>query len=315
MDGDWTGDWSDPAHWADDKGGDCIGWPCTADTTARIPQGTVALDVSVTLGWIEFGTDGTVTIEGPGTLDFPSQHYEGQWLLVPNGADVVLANGATMDLKKGSLALSATSRSQTNYAARVTVSDGAHLAMQAFVMSYGGVFVLDDATARLWGVYFGHGASATGRSGFPATGGTLRLAGEAPLLTLTENLRYYNTAGVTAGGAIEFRVPKGGFAATPLVMTGTGSGQTFCGDANVADRAAPILVRLAADSPVYSAAGTIDVELATWRVAHTDGASLVSLVAPRAAEKDPEHRRLYLAADDLSLRLVYRGGGTLVLIK
>ena len=315
VDGDWTGDWSDPAHWADDKGGDCIGWPCTADATARITRGTVALDVSVTLGWIEFGTDGTVTIEGPGTLDFPSQHYEGQWLLVPDGADVVFANGATMDLKKGSLALSATSRSQTNYAARVTVSDGAHLAMQAFVMSYGGVFVLDDATARLWGVYFGHGASATGRSGFPATGGTLRLAGEAPLLTLTENLRYYNTAGVTAGAAIEFSVPQGGFAATPIVMTGTSAGCTFCGDANVADRAVPILVRLAADSPVYHAAGTTEVELATWRVAHTDGASLVSLVAPRGAEQDPEHRRLFLAADDLSLRLVYRGGGTLVLIK
>ena len=315
VDGDWTGDWSDPAHWADDKGGDCLGWPCATNATARIARGTVSLDVSVTLGWIEFGTDDTVTIEGPGTIEFPSQHYEGQWLLVPNGADVVLANGATMDLKKGSLAISATSRSQTNYAARLTVTDGAHLALQALVMSYGGVFVLDDATARLWGVYFGHGASATGRSGFAATGGTLRLAGEAPLLTLTENLRYYNTAGVTAGGAVEFRVPQGGFAATPLVMTGTGSGQTFCGDANVADRSVPILVRVAADSPIYRSGRSVDVELATWRVAHTDGASLVSLQPVRFADKDPENRRLYLAADDLSLRLALTAtGGTLMLI-
>ena len=315
VDGDWTGNWSDPAHWADDKGGDCLGWPCTTNATARIERGTVALDVSATIGWIEFGTNGTVTIEGPGTLDFPSKNYEAQWLLVPDGADVILANGATMDLKKGSLALSATSRSQTNYAARVTVTDGAHLAMQAFVMSYGGVFVLDDATARLWGVYFGHGASATGRNGFPATGGTLRLAGEAPLLTLTENLRYYNTAGVTAGGAIEFSVPRGGFAATPLAMTGTGSGQTFCGDANVADRSVPIQVRVAADSPVYRSGRTIDVELATWRVVHTDGASLVSLQPVKFADQDPEHRRLYLAADDLSLRLLYRCGGTIILVR
>ena len=98
-------------------------------------------------------------------------------------------------------------------------------------------------------------------------------------------------------------------------MTGTNPSHTFCGDSNVSANSVAIPVRLAADSPVYHAAGTIDATLATWKVPHTDGAALVSLVAPRAAEKDPEYRHLYLAADDLSLRLVYRGGGTLLLIK
>ena len=153
------------------------------------------------------------------------------------------------------------------------------------------------------------------RRGFPATGGLLRLAGAAPLLTVAKNIRSYNTAGCTVGGAIEFSVPKGGYGTAPIAMTGTASDNAFCGDSNVSANSVAIPVRLAADSPVYHAAGTTDTELATWKVPHTDGAALVSLVAPRAADKDPEFRRLFLADDDLSLRLVYRGGGTLVLIK
>jgi hypothetical protein len=70
-----------------------------------------------------------------------------------------------------------------------------------------------------------------------------------------------------------------------------------------------------ADSPLYHAVGTTDVELATWKVPHTDGAALVSLVQPRGAEQDPERRRLFLAADDLSLRLLYRCGGTIILVR
>ena len=58
VDGDWTGDWSDPAHWADDKGGDALGYPQTADATARIDQGTVSVDGAYTIGWIRFGADG-----------------------------------------------------------------------------------------------------------------------------------------------------------------------------------------------------------------------------------------------------------------
>ena len=315
VDGDWAGDWSDPAHWADDKGGDCLGWPCTADATARIDRGTVSMDVDATVGKIEFGADGTVTIAGTNALSVVSSDYGYNWLLVPDGADVVFAGGVKANFPTASFAVSATSRSQTNYAARVAVTDGASLSAQDVVLAYGGVFEVRDATARLWGVYLNHGASATGRDAFTATGGTLRFAGTTPVLTVTRNIRCYNKAGCTVGGAVEFSVPPGGFAATPLVMTGTDGGQNLCGDANVAENAVPILVRLAADSPIYHAAGTTDAELATWRVLHTDDASLVSLVPPRNAEKDPEHRRLYLAADDLSLRLIYRGGGTIVIIK
>ena len=183
------------------------------------------------------------------------------------------------------------------------------------VLSYGGVFAVDDATAQVDGVYLNHGTSATGRNGFPATGGLLRLAGAAPVLTVVKNVRSYNTAGCTVGGAIEFSVPARGYGTAPIAMIGTNPSHTFCGDSNVSANSVAIPVRLAADSPVYHAAGTTYATLATWKVPHTDGAALVSLVQPRAAEKDPEHRRLYLADDDLSLRLVYRGGGTLVLIK
>jgi len=315
VDGDWTGDWSDPSHWADDKGGDTLGYPQTADATARINRGTVSVDGTYTIGWILFGADGTVTITGDGTLTVSSGTYQNNWLLVPNGADVVFAGGVTANFPTASFAISATSPSQTNYAARVTVARGASFRAADMVLSYGGVFAVDNATGRVDGVYLNHGTSATGRSGFPATGGLLRLAGAAPLLTVAKNVRSYNTSGCTVGGAIEFSVPARGYGTAPIAMTGTASGNTFCGDKNAAGNAVPIPVRLAADSPVYHAAGTTDATLATWRLAHTDGAALVSLVAPRAAEKDPEHRRLYLADDDLSLRLIYRGLGTLLLIK
>ena len=315
VDGDWTGDWSDPAHWADDKGGDTLGYPQTADATARIDQGTVSVDGAYTIGWVRFGADGPVTFTGDGTLTVSSGTYQNNWLLVPNGADVVFADGVTANFPTASFAISATSSSQTNYAATVTVAGGASFRAADMVLSYGGVFAVDNATGRVDGVYLNHGTSATGRNGFPATGGLLRLAGAAPLLTVAKNVRSYNTAGCTVGGAIEFSVPAGGYGTAPLAMTGTAQGNTFCGDSNVSANSVAIPVRLAADSPVYHAAGTTDATLATWRLAHTDGAALVSLVAPRAADKDPEFRRLYLADDDLSLRLVYRGGGTLVLIK
>ena len=66
---------------------------------------------------------------------------------------------------------------------------------------------------------------------------------------------------------------------------------------------------------VYHAAGTTDATLATWKVPHTDGAALVSLQPVRQADNDPEHRRLYLADDDLSLRLLYRCGGTILIVQ
>ena len=314
VNGDWTGDWSDPAHWADDKGGDTFGYPCTADATARIDQGTVSMDVSATIGWIVFGADGPVTITGNGTLTVSSATYGGNWLVVPNGADVVFAGGVTANFPTASFAISATSKTQTDYAARVTVADGASFLAQDIVLSYGGVFAVDDATARIDGVYLNHGASATGRNGFVATGGLLRLAGSAPALTVTKNIRCYNTAGCTVGGAVEFSVPKGGWASAPISMTGTNAGYTFCGDSKVSDKAVPVLVRVAADAPIYHSSGTIDTELATWRVKHTDDAALVSLVPPRGADTDAR-RLLYLAADDLSLRLQYVGGGTIVVVR
>ena len=315
VDGDWTGDWSDPAHWADDKGGDALGYPQTVDATARIDQGTVSVDGAYTIGWILFGADGPVTITGDGTLTVSSGTYQNNWLLVPNGADVVFAGGVTANFPTASFAISATSPSQTNYAARVAVARGASFRAADMVLSFGGVFEIDDATAQVDGVYLNHGTSATGRNGFPATGGLLRLAGAAPLLTVAKNVRSYNTSGCTVGGAIEFSVPAGGYGTAPIAMTGTNPSHTFCGDSNVSANSVPIPVRLAADSPVYHAAGTTDATLATWKVPHTDGAALVSLVAPRAAEKDPEHRRLFLAADDLSLRLLYRCGGTIILVR
>jgi len=316
VDGDRTGDWSDPAHWTSDHPGDCVGYPCTEDARARLTRGTVSLDGAYTIKRIGFGADGTVTIAGPGSLTVADGTYQNNWLLVPDGADVVFADGATANFPTASFAISATARSATNYAARLAVAGGASLRAVDIILSYGGVFEVDDATARVDGVYFNHGASASGRDAFPATGGLLRLAGAAPELTVTKNIRCYNTAGCTVGGAVEFSVPKGGWASAPISMTGTNAGYTFCGDSKVSDKAVPVLVRVAADSKVYGIGGRpVDIELATWRVKHTDGAALMSLIAPRGAETNPEHRRLYLAADDLSLRLVYRGGGTLVLIK
>ena len=122
-------------------------------------------------------------------------------------------------------------------------------------------------------------------------------------------------AGCTVGGAVEFSVPKGGWAAPAIAMIGTNASHTFCGDSNVSANSVPVLVRVAEDAPIYHAAGTTETELATWKVPHTDGAALVSLQPVRQADKDPEHRRLYLADDDLSLRLLYRCGGTIILVR
>ena len=98
---------------------------------------------------------------------------------------------------------------------------------------------------------------------FASRGGGIVLEGAAPLLTVRGDLRSYNKTGTGGGGYVEFRVPRAGYARTPLVMTGTGSGQTFCGDKKVATNSKPIEVRIAADSPLYGATGkavTTDAE-------------------------------------------------------
>ena len=105
-----------------------------------------------------------------------------------------------------------------------------------------------------------------------------------------------------------------GYARTPLVMTGTSSGQTFCGDKKVATNSKPVEVRIAADSPLYGATGTVDFELATWARKHTDGLQLVSLNPLRGAEHDSK-RRLYVTDDDLSLRVQFHTGRTLIMVR
>ena len=45
--GEWNGNWSDTAHWADDKGGDCLGYPQSANATADFKNCTADKPVVV----------------------------------------------------------------------------------------------------------------------------------------------------------------------------------------------------------------------------------------------------------------------------
>ena len=49
VDGDWNGNWNDPAHWADNQNGDCLGYPQTSDATADFKNCTTDNPVVVTV--------------------------------------------------------------------------------------------------------------------------------------------------------------------------------------------------------------------------------------------------------------------------
>ncbi len=53
VDGDWTGDWGDNAHWSNNKNGDCLGHPASVDANVYIPAGhpvVINLDAAYKVG-------------------------------------------------------------------------------------------------------------------------------------------------------------------------------------------------------------------------------------------------------------------------
>ena len=314
VDGDWSGDWSDPAHWDNDKDGDILGWPQTPTATAFIPQGTVNADTNVTVKTIAFGNDGPVTLMGFGGRVLETTSYGTPYNIIPNGAEVLITGDFVLNLLN-TLALGGKGANLTSYAASFTVADGTTFTAREVDLAFDGVFRVRDASVTLSGIYFHHSNSdGTPDTAYGTTRGTLRIEGTSPLLTVTTNLRGFNNAGSRSGGVVEFLVPRGGYARTPIVMTGTGKGYTFCGDSKVSGNSKALIVRIADDSPLYGMGGTVDLELVTWRVQHTDGAALVDLVQPRGADRDPK-RRIYITDDDLSLRLQYHTGHTVIMVR
>ena len=82
----------------------------------------------------------------------------------------------------------------------------------------------------------------------------------------------------------------------------------------VAKLAVATLFRIAADSPLYGTSGTVEYELATWRVGHTDNAALVVLAPLRGAASDPR-RYLYITPNDRSLRVSFHNAGTVFFVQ
>ena len=73
--GEWNGNWSDTAHWADDKGGDCLGYPQTSDATADFKNCTannpvvVAVNGKYKIGELKYygSTASDITFAGTST--------------------------------------------------------------------------------------------------------------------------------------------------------------------------------------------------------------------------------------------------------
>ena len=271
-------------------------------------------DTNVTVKTIAFGNDGLVTLTGSGGHVLETTSYTTPYNVIPNGAEVLVTGDFVLNLLN-TFSLGGSGPNLTSYAASFTVADGATFTGRELDLAFDGVFRVRDASATFSGIYFHHSNSdGTSDTAYGTTGGLLRLEGTSPLLTVTANLRGYNKTGSRSGGVVEFLVPRGGYTRTPIVMTGTSSGYTFCGDKKVSGNSQALTVRIADDSPLYGMGGTVELELATWRVKHTDGASLVDLVQPRGADRNPR-RNLYIAPDDLSLRLQFNGGFTVIMVQ
>ena len=259
VDGDWTGDWGDDAHWSDNHGGDCLGHPASKDANVYIPGGhdiVINFDAPYTIGWFYANADDTrLTLKAPAGLrdtnKFVVYGDNGSNMSTFKGANsAFVLDGCNVDLRwtnfklghHSSLVL--TNAAYTTKLRQVFVSeegaagtwfrvvDGSYanltFARPGIVLGYStgsdpcGI-VIDNATVESGQLKLHSAANAVSR-------GSLTFRGTNAVLSVStqeNNNNIFSSATAANKHRFIFEVPDGGFAAPPLRCPSASGNQAF----------------------------------------------------------------------------------------
>ena len=241
VDDDWNGDWTNAAHWASDRPGNCIGIP-TAASSVFFPTGSVSR-VTMPDGLTEVNTLGLratgITVEfynassaatlKPYLFEYPENSTGTAWnshfifngvsiqkrnpgsvFYVANQSSVVFKGGATIN----STLVDMYNSQNTGYEGRLEVGAGSIWPTEGEVsqLRLGGDGVLRvDGTLNvatfMIGQYSNYG------------GGTLEIGGDSPSVNVSATLRCQNSAGYRTPSHVTFDIPAGGWTTAPLKGT------------------------------------------------------------------------------------------------
>ena len=245
--GNWSGNWNDPAHWESNKE-DCFGYPNTGSAAVSFANCTLDNPVTVTLdkGYTcgAFTCVGTaasdITFEGPGAanctltcgalpqkdkftsgtkltfrnLTFKSNN--GNWIIAEKNNAI-----SDLELTFSGVTVPASSINQFALAAqhsRVTFENGSSIIF-GNKLSVGGtnsVCTVDNSTVQASPFYAPVDIDGEGMK--------LEIKGANPVLKSTG---YFGTYANTDDLRIIFTVPEGGYAAAPIQMTGANNDHIF----------------------------------------------------------------------------------------
>ena len=249
VDGDWNGDWTNSAHWASERPGNCIGVP-TATSSVFFPTGSTSR-VTLPDGLVEVNRLG---IDAPGlSVEFfnalnATTLKPGSFAIAGNTTGVALnqtivfdgvslqkkqpssavnvCNASTYALRGGatinSLIVDMINTKNTGYEGRLEIGAGSRWPTDGEItyLRVGDEGVVRvDGTLNIQNFMIGQ----YGRKG----GGTLEIGGVAPQVNVSTLLRCWNGTDYTLASHVVFDIPAEGWSTAPL--KGTVSADPFAG--------------------------------------------------------------------------------------
>ena len=277
-DGDWTGNWDDPAHWDSDFP-TADGYPHTANATAKFPRGheiTVSVTNNFTVGTLDFtdynpddtadaidvtfvggegddgGTNKILTVSTLGINAFGGE-------ITLDRAAVKVSNETSLGTKRTLLLKNGAwfycngafnSKSGGTFA----ITDGSYASLGSMLQeNAGSTLIIDDATLNMRGSLTHATANST------TNGGEVYFRGANPTMLFDTNQCINHRANGAYTMVYTFEVPKGGYAVAPIrAKSATVDFPQYYG-ANF------LKFEIDPASPCFDGVATFDTPLVDWR--------------------------------------------------
>ena len=274
VDGDWNGDWTNAAHWASDRPGNCMGVP-SATSSVFFPTGSISrvtmpdglvevykLDISAPGLSVEFFNASNAATLQPAGLAIAT-NVKGAALnqnIAFDGVSVVKSNPSTMfyvcnastfALRGGatinSTNLDMVNESNTGYNGRLDVGEGSLWPASGEIATFR---IGDEGVVRIEGTFNVKKFMIGQYSNYG--GGTLEIGGANPAVNVSTLFRCQNSTGYTKPSYITFDIPAEGWETAPLKGGASAGllGGTATESANVS---AKLVIAVPEDAPYIAA--------------------------------------------------------------
>ena len=263
-----SGNWSDPANWTDNQGGDCLGYPQTAAATALFP-----LDTDANVVFTEALTVGTVNLSAAG-LDITFSQGGASTNATKLTTGTLNLNGARGAVTLDNVAIASSAHITLGERRALSLVNGANLHTTVYLYHQvsNTVLVADNSLLSCDWMYFGGGSLTISNAtlwtrghnyiGANRTGGRVLIAGEHPFWYHAGPSACFCSTLANANAQIDFLVPVGGFATAPIRAVSTE--KYYMGNNSDKAGACPLTVNVLDESPANYADATITSPLIDW---------------------------------------------------